>query len=298
MQTQQLIAGGRNPDAARPPDARRCSTRSPKAAGSTPSRATRSRRAPIAFCASSSIGCRWSPTSRRRCCRPSSRALDALRPLPRLRQTATPSPTVLTGHMEQVQRLLCAPVRESAGADARTGSRSGLHRRRPTTTETLDRLNEMGFRPSLEASATVRRWLAGGHRALRAATRARSHLTELVPVLIEADCAYGHPERRSRRFDRFLAHLHGGGRLLSLLRQNPDLLAPHRPRARHRAAARRHPCAPSACDRRADRPELLRRAAGRRRTSSRGSQRHCLRGALRRGLSRPRSACSGRSTCS
>ena len=45
-------------------------------------------------------------------------------------------------------------------------------------------------------------------------------------MLLDAFC----PLRQSRRgaviaFDRFLAGLHGGGRLFSLLRQNPDLIA-------------------------------------------------------------------------
>lgn len=89
---------------------------------------------------------------------------------------------------------------------------------------TLDKLSEMGFRQPLEASARVRSWLAGGHRALRGKA-ARDELAELVPLLLSHVARSGNPDAALLAFDRFLASLHGGGRLFSLLRQNPDLMA-------------------------------------------------------------------------
>src|SRR4051812_13816791 len=50
--------------------------------------------------------------------------------------------------------------------------------------KTLDRLSELGFRQPLEASAIVRNWFAGGHRSLNGSV-AQSHLQGLVPELIE-----------------------------------------------------------------------------------------------------------------
>jgi [glutamine synthetase] adenylyltransferase / [glutamine synthetase]-adenylyl-L-tyrosine phosphorylase len=90
--------------------------------------------------------------------------------------------------------------------------------------ETLDRLAEMGFRQPLEVSGIVRRWSAGVHGSLRAAF-ARHQLAEIVPVLFEHFARSANPDGAVMAFDRFLAALHGGGRLLSLLRQNPDLIA-------------------------------------------------------------------------
>jgi len=90
--------------------------------------------------------------------------------------------------------------------------------------ETLDQLAEMGFRQPLEVSGLVRRWNTGVHGSLRTAF-ARHQLIEIVPVLFERFARSANPDGAVMAFDRFLAALHGGGRLLSLLRQNPDLIA-------------------------------------------------------------------------
>src|SRR5581483_7006951 len=50
--------------------------------------------------------------------------------------------------------------------------------------ETLDNLTALGFRRVLEASAAVRHWLSGEHRALRSPL-VREHLAALIPQLIE-----------------------------------------------------------------------------------------------------------------
>jgi glutamate-ammonia-ligase adenylyltransferase len=91
-------------------------------------------------------------------------------------------------------------------------------------TETLDKLAAMGFRRPIEASHAVRRWLAGEYRALRGEF-ARAHLAELVPVLIDHLARAENPDGALTALDRFLSGLHGGARLLSLLRRNPDLVA-------------------------------------------------------------------------
>ena len=90
--------------------------------------------------------------------------------------------------------------------------------------ETLDRLGEMGFRQPLEVSALVRRWGTQAYGSLKGQF-ARSRLTELVPVLLHHFARSANPDAAVIAFDRFLAGLHGGGRLFSLLRQNPDLVA-------------------------------------------------------------------------
>jgi glutamate-ammonia-ligase adenylyltransferase len=90
--------------------------------------------------------------------------------------------------------------------------------------ETLAKLGEMGFRHPAAVSATVRRWLAGHPRGVRGET-AQAHLAELVPLLIDEIARKENPDAAVIAFDRFLGNLHGGARLFSLLRRNPDLVA-------------------------------------------------------------------------
>jgi glutamate-ammonia-ligase adenylyltransferase len=89
--------------------------------------------------------------------------------------------------------------------------------------DTLDRLAQMGFRQPTEVAAAVRRWRAGQYRALRG-EQARGNLTELMPLIIDQFSRAEHPDAAFAAFDQFLAGLRAGGRLLSLLRQNPELI--------------------------------------------------------------------------
>ena len=89
--------------------------------------------------------------------------------------------------------------------------------------ETLTRLAQMGFRQPQEVAEAVRRWRAALYRALRG-EQARANLTELVPLIIEQFSRAEHPDAAFAAFDRFLAGLRAGGRLLSLLRQNPQAI--------------------------------------------------------------------------
>ena len=89
--------------------------------------------------------------------------------------------------------------------------------------ETLDKLAEMGFRP-LETSAAVRRWLSGSYRPLKGEA-ARAQFAELVPLLLDELARSQNPDKALGALDRFLAELHGGARLFSLLRQNLDLVS-------------------------------------------------------------------------
>jgi glutamate-ammonia-ligase adenylyltransferase len=111
---------------------------------------------------------------------------------------------------------------------------------------TLATLDGMGFRP-LEASATVRGWLAGRPRSLKSET-ARAHFAELVPILIDHMARADSPDSALIGFDRFLDNLSAGTRLFSLLRQNPDLVA---------MVARLLGTAPRLADTLAQRPQVL-----------------------------------------
>jgi glutamate-ammonia-ligase adenylyltransferase len=89
---------------------------------------------------------------------------------------------------------------------------------------TLDRLSAMGFRQPLEISALVRRWSTALYGSLRGAF-AREQLSQIIPLLLHHFAGSPNADDAVVAFDRFLTGLHGGGRLFSLLRQNPDLIA-------------------------------------------------------------------------
>jgi glutamate-ammonia-ligase adenylyltransferase len=90
-------------------------------------------------------------------------------------------------------------------------------------TATLDQLALMGFHRPQEIVAAVRKWRGGLYRALRG-EQARSNLIELVPLIVDQFARAENPDTAFAAFDRFLAGLRAGGRFLSLLRQNPELM--------------------------------------------------------------------------
>src|SRR5262249_44605397 len=108
---------------------------------------------------------------------------------------------------------------------AQNAERRGLtFRPESDARDTLDKLALMGFRRPHEASAAVRRWLAGAPRGLRGDV-ARGLIAELVPLLIDGVARSDNPDAALVGFDRFVGNLHGGARLLSLLRENPGLMS-------------------------------------------------------------------------
>ena len=128
---------------------------------------------------------------------------------------------VLVGHLDRVQRHYARLFEKMPSGHDRPPLRfpddADDHK-------TLDRLAELGYRKPLEVSTIVRQWLSGGYRSLKGET-ARGHLGELLPALLEQLARTDSPDGAVVAFDRFLANLHGAARLLSLLRQNPDLIA-------------------------------------------------------------------------
>ncbi len=129
---------------------------------------------------------------------------------------------VLLEHLRKVQRHYAKLFEDAPAADA--SRRALAFPADKDSTETLDKLAAMGFRRPLEVSQAVRRWLSGEYRSLKGEF-ARSHLTDLVPALIDHLARSENPDQALVALDRFLAGLHGGARLLSLLRRNPDFVA-------------------------------------------------------------------------
>ena len=89
--------------------------------------------------------------------------------------------------------------------------------------ETIETLKEMGFRGASEISATIRGWHFGRYAATRS-SRAKELLTELMPALLKALAATGDADQAFLAFDRFLGGLPAGVQLFSLLKANPRLL--------------------------------------------------------------------------
>jgi len=129
---------------------------------------------------------------------------------------------VLIEHLRKVQRHYARLFEDAPAAEA--SRRALAFPPDKDDTETLDKLAAMGFRRPLEVSHAVRRWLAGEYRSLKSEF-ARTHLAELVPVLIDHLARSENPDQALVALDRFLDNLHGGARLLSLLRRNPDFVA-------------------------------------------------------------------------
>ncbi len=88
---------------------------------------------------------------------------------------------------------------------------------------TLETLRELGFREPERVAAAVRRWHHGRYRATRSA-RAREKLTGLMPALIRSLAGTANPDMTLVRFDGFLAQLPAGIQLFSLIQANPWLL--------------------------------------------------------------------------
>jgi glutamate-ammonia-ligase adenylyltransferase len=89
--------------------------------------------------------------------------------------------------------------------------------------ETVKTLAEMGFSNPSSVINTVRSWHHGRYAATRTA-RARERLTEFQPLLLEALSGTANPDLALATFDRFLAELPAGVQLFAMLRNNPALL--------------------------------------------------------------------------
>ena len=89
--------------------------------------------------------------------------------------------------------------------------------------ETLDQLAQLGFRQPQAVAEAVRRWRGALYRGLRGA-QARSNLDDLIPLIVDQVSRAQNPDAAFAAFDRFLAGLRAGGRFLSLLRQNPQIM--------------------------------------------------------------------------
>lgn len=89
--------------------------------------------------------------------------------------------------------------------------------------ETLDTLSRLGYKDPQTITKIIRAWHFGRYAATRA-TRVRQQLTTIQSGLIEAFSKTDNPDAALIAFDDFLSHLPAGIQLFSLLHSNPGLL--------------------------------------------------------------------------
>ena len=89
--------------------------------------------------------------------------------------------------------------------------------------DTMEALSAMGYQRPAQAIAAVRSWHRGRYPAVRT-EKARERLTDVQPVLIEALADTVDPDAALAGFDRFLGQLPAGIQLFALLKAHPELM--------------------------------------------------------------------------
>ncbi len=89
--------------------------------------------------------------------------------------------------------------------------------------DTVAALMAMGYERPSRTIAAVRSWHRGRYPAVRS-EKTRERLTEVQPVLIEALADTVDPDAALAGFDRFLGQLPAGIQLFALLKANPELM--------------------------------------------------------------------------
>jgi len=94
----------------------------------------------------------------------------------------------------------------------------------PGDARVLKHLAALGFKEPVLVAQMVQLWMVGEYRVFRSDST-RNAFAELLPALIDGLADAEEPDRAVAAFDRFLQALRRGGRLITLLGQNPELVA-------------------------------------------------------------------------
>jgi glutamate-ammonia-ligase adenylyltransferase len=94
----------------------------------------------------------------------------------------------------------------------------------PDDPRLIEHLTALGFKKPIMVADTARQWLVGDYRVFRSEST-RNAFVEFVPALIVGLAHAEEPDDAVAAFDRFLHALQRGGRLISLLSQNRELVA-------------------------------------------------------------------------
>ena len=93
----------------------------------------------------------------------------------------------------------------------------------PEDARLLEHLAGLGFKKPIMVATSLAVWLRGDYRALKVEVTRRA-FEAFVPALVQGLAQAEDPDAAIVAFDRFLAALHRGARLIGLLSQNPDLV--------------------------------------------------------------------------
>jgi glutamate-ammonia-ligase adenylyltransferase len=127
----------------------------------------------------------------------------------------------LVQNLETVQRHYVALFEDSPDLSSSGGSM--VFAGETDDPSTVAALQTLGYKDPSRVLETVRGWHHGRYPAVRTA-RARERLTEVQPLLIEVLADTTDPDRALVSFNKFVADLPAGVQLFSLLRANPTLL--------------------------------------------------------------------------
>ncbi|MDR3493812.1 MAG: bifunctional [glutamine synthetase] adenylyltransferase/[glutamine synthetase]-adenylyl-L-tyrosine phosphorylase [Ancalomicrobiaceae bacterium] len=128
----------------------------------------------------------------------------------------------LLKRLETVQRHYQRLFENAPGLSSGTGSL--VFTGKVDDPDTIGTLQSMGFRQPTDVAAAIRAWHFGRYPATRS-TVARERLTELTPALLEALAATSAPDATFRAFDRFVSRLPTGVQIFSLIASNASLLS-------------------------------------------------------------------------
>lgn len=137
-------------------------------------------------------------------------------------ETADDFVTALTAHLTQTTReyaLLFEQAESLSGAGGNLVFTGG-----EDDPETLDTMNRMGFARPQDISKLIRGWHAGRMAATRSA-RAREILTRLQPMILQRLAQGGDADSSFMRFNNFLESLPSGVQIFSLFQSNPHVLS-------------------------------------------------------------------------
>ncbi|HVV40087.1 MAG TPA: bifunctional [glutamine synthetase] adenylyltransferase/[glutamine synthetase]-adenylyl-L-tyrosine phosphorylase [Nitrobacter sp.] len=128
----------------------------------------------------------------------------------------------LLGHLERVQGHYGKLFEGDPAGTARLPSID--YHAGPEDQRLIEHLRGLGFKKPMMVAATVQQWMSGEYRVLKIDATRRA-FEEFVPALIDGLARAEEPDNAVVAFDRFLQALQQGGRLISLLGQNRDLVA-------------------------------------------------------------------------
>lgn len=128
----------------------------------------------------------------------------------------------LTVHLERVEARYAKLFEQEENLSSEEGNLSFTGEDEdPGTLETLERF---GFERPADIARVVRNWHRGRYKATQS-VEARERLTELTPQLLQIFGKANGPDEALLKFDAFLSGLPAGIQLFSLLGNNPGLLS-------------------------------------------------------------------------